>query len=161
MPYASTNGNAVDSLSGTGVVAFGPVDATAVHMTTGLTPGIPNPGTDLDAYQFTIGATTRTGATKGLGVGAGTLAQQNAGAPVLLTTQVWDLTSLPHTGAITVVANLFGNAQTWTGTGNNYTTFDNVVVNGMVIPEPITMTMIGLGIVGLGGYIRRRVKVAA
>jgi hypothetical protein len=28
------------------------------------------------------------------------------------------------------------------------------------IPEPITMSLVGMGIVGLGGYIRRRMKVA-
>jgi hypothetical protein len=41
------------------------------------------------------------------------------------------------------------------------TPFETVIASPEVIPEPITMTMLGLSIVGLGGYIRRRVKVVA
>jgi hypothetical protein len=36
----------------------------------------------------------------------------------------------------------------------------SVQVLGDPVPEPITMTLVGMGIFGLGGYIRRRVKVA-
>ena len=36
----------------------------------------------------------------------------------------------------------------------------NVQVSGSAVPEPITMALVGMSIFGLGGYIRRRVKVA-
>jgi hypothetical protein len=36
----------------------------------------------------------------------------------------------------------------------------SVQVFGDAVPEPITMTLVGMGICGLGGYIRRRAKAA-
>ncbi len=36
----------------------------------------------------------------------------------------------------------------------------SVQVFGDAVPEPITMSLVGMGIFGLGGYIRRRVKAA-
>ena len=34
--------------------------------------------------------------------------------------------------------------------------FDNIVINGTVIPEPMTMLAVGLAVGSLGGYVRKR-----
>lgn len=165
--YSTTNAggtyNAVRSYTGDAFNTSGytSIDATAVHMTSGLVAGVPNPGTGIDSFQVVEGqngSAKRQSNNEGRGVGTG--AQQQAGAPVLLSEQIWNLASLPVNG-IQVTVNTYGTAETWTGSGNNYVAFDSVQLTGMVVPEPITVTLVGLGIVGLGGYIRRRTKVAA
>jgi hypothetical protein len=53
--------------------------------------------------------------------------------------------------------NSFTNPNVWGGVqAGDF----SVQVFGDAVPEPITMSLVGMGIFGLGGYIRRRVKVA-
>lgn len=46
------------------------------------------------------------------------------------------------------------------GGGGNQTYFDNVRLFALEIPEPATLALVGFGIAGLGGYIRRRRRQA-
>jgi hypothetical protein len=48
-------------------------------------------------------------------------------------------------------------AGTWNRDGYTYEAYvDNIAVNGVAIPEPMTMLAFGSAVAGLGGYIRRR-----
>ena len=43
--------------------------------------------------------------------------------------------------------------------GDDFTVTSNDDVTGMIVPEPVTMLAVFLGIGGLGGYVRKRTKV--
>jgi hypothetical protein len=112
--------------------------------------GTSNPGTDLDSVQMAIGDTNYVSPDLGIG------------SPVLIATEAWNLTSLATNG-VTVGVYVAPTSRYWdmsnsSGDNTYKHSFDSVVGTGMVIPEPITMTMLAMGLSGLGIMIRRRTK---
>jgi hypothetical protein len=114
-----------------------------------------NPTNDIDAVQLSIGATSMKFAGNAENDTFG------YGAPVLIATEAWNLTSLGSNG-VTLGVYVAPTSACWTAAQDGTTmTFDSIVGESEVVPEPLTMAMLSLGIFGLGGYIRRRVKVVA
>jgi len=112
-----------------------------------------NPTNDIDSIQLGIGLSARATDTNQYG-------DLGVYGPTWIATEAWNLTSL--NSPITVAVSVGPSSAYFTGAGTGQNAiFDSVVGDSLLIPEPITMTMLGLGIFGLGGYIRRRVKVAA
>ena len=132
--------------------------ALNAHAGTNNTGGVANTGTDKDAVQFSTGDTGY--AAPDLGVGS----------PVLLATEAWNLTSLGTSGVnlsvyVAPTSRYWNAIQTQSDLDNSVLlgaqdklAFDSIVGTGMVIPEPITMTMLAMGLSGLGIMIRRRTK---
>jgi hypothetical protein len=113
-----------------------------------------NPTTDIDAIQMSMGINARS-----LDLTSG--GDYALGYAELVDTELWNLTSLPP-GGVTLGVFVGPSSAYFTGNQTDQNTpFETVIASPEVIPEPITMTMLGLSIVGLGGYIRRRVKVVA
>ena len=52
-----------------------------------------------------------------------------------------------------------GGGDYWVNGGDQYAYFDNIKVNGeeaQVVPEPATASLLGMGLLGLAGFIRRK-----
>lgn len=129
---------------GTAVANFNPNQATTAYFNNAL-----NPVNDVDAIQFIIGATTKTGHN-----------QLGLSGPVLLATEAWTLTSL-GTNGVTLGVYIAPTSRYWSTTANGklyFTDSGGLVGDSMVIPEPITMTMLGMGLSSLGMMICRRRK---
>jgi hypothetical protein len=109
-----------------------------------------NPTNDLDSLQMTIGATTQPPNQQADG-------RFGYNTPVLIGTQAWNLTSL-GTNGVTLGVYVSPTSAHWVGTSNTTAGFDSVVASPLVIPEPITMTMLGMGLSSLGMMIWRRRK---
>lgn len=78
--------------------------------------------------------------------------------PILLATEAWNLVSLAS--PVTLGVYVASTSRYWdeAGVARN---FDSITPTGMVIPEPVTMAMVSMGLCGLGMFIRRRVKETA
>jgi hypothetical protein len=94
-----------------------------------------------------------------MSIGAGLYNQYTSnygiGSPVLIATQTWTLLQ-EHTPAILDV-KVQPESRHWNANGTK-SVFDVVQGVGMVIPEPITMTMLGMGLSSLGMMVWRRRK---
>jgi hypothetical protein len=71
--------------------------------------------------------------------------------------QQWTPETLNFVASGATTVSLLG---TTAGHGGDYIGLDHVVLNdlGPVIPEPATLTLVGIGIVGMAGYGCRRKK---
>ena len=115
-----------------------------------------NPGNDYDANQAAIGDTGYV------------LPDYAVGAPVLVATEAWRLTSLGTSGVTLGVyvnpasrhwnawAAIDANRAPYFLDDSDKTQFSSVIGQGLFIPEPFTMTMLGMGLSSLGMMIRRR-----
>jgi len=109
-----------------------------------------DPGTDADALQVGFGE---------ISGGYGSFDTAGAGTPILLATEAWQL--LSNTRATLAIS---ATGRYWDGSGIDDAshkidfTSASMTQDSLIIPEPFTMTMVGMGLCGLGMFIRRRVK---
>jgi hypothetical protein len=113
-----------------------------------------NPTNDIDAVQLSFGSNARDSFDP---PGQGKNSNFAFNTPTLLATEAWNLTSL-GTNGVTLSAYVAPTSACWTGSGSATAGFDNITTQVMVIPEPITMTMLGMGLSSLGMMIWRRRK---
>ena len=60
----------------------------------------------------------------------------------------------------TVPAGSAATDLSFAASTDNYIGLDNVSVTALPVPEPLTMIAVGMGVAGLGGYVRRRCQAA-
>ena len=96
------------------------------------------------------------------GAGGVTISDSDSGTPD--NGQSWLVSANYGTGA-DYYNNLGGtgfiiNLDNLDTLGSGFPPSQNLMIEADAVPEPVTLIAVGLGIAGLGGYVRRRVKVA-
>ena len=139
------NGNWVPPYEGSWSVVFGGPDFDTISQSIATAPGTTY------KLSFWVNDEGNTPATL--------IAKWND-APV--TTLDWGNTTSTWTQYNANVVGTGSDTLAFSAYGFNWwTSLDSVSLNAAPMPEPVTMTLVGMGIAGLGSYLRRRARAKA
>lgn len=131
---------------------FGPLPPTSLMTINAAAQDLVSPldpDSDWDSLEMSFGYNTRGTTNRNVGIGA----------PVLIGTQYWKAVA-PLEEPVWMMAYVAPTSKHWTGSASSRALFDEVLVDGVMIPEPITMTMVGMGLSSLGLAVWRRRRAA-